>query len=98
VLQANGFLNTEREVLEVKVEPGWKQGTKVTFPRRGDVFPGRLPADIVFLIKETEHPTFRRDGADLKSVNLSIFPVCIRLNIIFVIFGLEKRMSWSSSM
>jgi DnaJ family protein B protein 4 len=27
---------TEEEILEVNVKPGWKKGTKVTFPEKGE--------------------------------------------------------------
>ena len=40
----------EDKVLAVNVKPGWKSGTKITFPKEGDQHPGRVPADIVFVI------------------------------------------------
>ena len=41
----------EDKVLTITVKPGWKSGTKVTFPKEGDQVPGRIPADIAFTIK-----------------------------------------------
>ncbi|RRT58409.1 hypothetical protein B296_00021042 [Ensete ventricosum] len=52
----------ETEVLTVEVKPGWKRGTKITFPNKGS---DRLPADIVFVIEEKPHDVYRRDGNDL---------------------------------
>ena len=40
---------TEEEVLEIKVQPGWKPGTRVTFTGKGDHLPGR-PAQVSFLL------------------------------------------------
>lgn len=42
-------LKTEEEVLEVKVQPGWKSGTRVTFQGKGDRLPGR-PAQVGMLL------------------------------------------------
>eukprot|EP00879_Flechtneria_rotunda_P001159 GHRR01001305.1.p1 GENE.GHRR01001305.1~~GHRR01001305.1.p1 ORF type:complete len:340 (+),score=72.59 GHRR01001305.1:396-1415(+) len=65
---------TEEEILEVNIKPGWKRGTKITFPEKGDERPGRRPADMVFIIDEKPHPHFKRDGDDLiihKRISLS---------------------------
>lgn len=56
---------TEGKFLTIEVKPGWKQGTKVTFPREGDQSPTTIPADIIFIIKDKDHPIFKRDGNDL---------------------------------
>ena len=61
----NRSVRTEDKVLTIDIKPGWKQGTKITFPREGDQSPTTIPADIVFIIKDKPHPTFRRDGSDL---------------------------------
>ena len=52
--------------LRVQVKPGWKAGTKVTFPREGDQHPGRVAADIIFIIRDKPHAHFKREGADLR--------------------------------
>jgi len=57
---------TEDKVLTIVIKPGWKSGTKVTFPKEGDQIPGRVPADISFIIKDKSHPKFRREGSDLR--------------------------------
>ncbi|GAB2280347.1 hypothetical protein Dimus_014984 [Dionaea muscipula] len=53
------------EVLAVDVEPGWKKGTRITFPGKGHHEPGLQPGDIVFVIEEKPHPIFKRNGNDL---------------------------------
>eukprot|EP00123_Amoebidium_parasiticum_P010148 comp19921_c0_seq1/m.24180 comp19921_c0_seq1/g.24180 ORF comp19921_c0_seq1/g.24180 comp19921_c0_seq1/m.24180 type:complete len:360 (-) comp19921_c0_seq1:378-1457(-) len=58
-------VRTEQKILEVNVKPGWKSGTKITFAKEGDQYPGRIPADIVFIIKEREHSRFQREGNNL---------------------------------
>lgn len=49
----------EDKVLTINIKPGWKSGTKITFPKEGDQHPGRVPADIVFVIKDKHHPKFK---------------------------------------
>lgn len=48
------FAQTD-EILEIQVRPGWKKGTKITFPEKGDERPGIIPADIVFVLDERPH-------------------------------------------
>lgn len=58
----------EDKVLTINIKPGWKSGTKITFPKEGDQHPGRVPADIVFVIKDKPHPRFKREGSDIRYV------------------------------
>jgi DnaJ-class molecular chaperone len=55
-------------VLTINVKPGWKSGTKITFQREGDQAPNKIPADIVFIIRDKPHQHFRREGSDLRHV------------------------------
>merc|ERR1719410_1370485 len=62
----DGRVSSEDKVLKINVKPGWKSGTKVTFSQEGDRVPGKIPADIAFIIKDKPHPIFTRDGVDIK--------------------------------
>ncbi|PKI18357.1 hypothetical protein CRG98_049369, partial [Punica granatum] len=53
------------EFLAIDVKPGWKKGTKLTFPEKGSEQPGRIAADLIFIIDEKPHKTFTREGNDL---------------------------------
>ena len=64
----DGIAAMEEKVLCVDVKPGWKAGTKITFPQEGNQFPGKVPADIVFKVTEKPHPVFTRRGNDLACV------------------------------
>lgn len=66
VIGTNGQPSTEEKVLTIDVKPGWKAGTKITFPKEGDQRPNNIPADIVFIIKDKPHGTFKRDGSDIR--------------------------------
>lgn len=56
----------EEKVLNITVKPGWKAGTKITFQQEGDQTPGKIPADIVFIIRDKPHSVFKREGSDLR--------------------------------
>lgn len=56
----------EDKVLTINVKPGWKAGTKITFPKEGDQSPNREAADIVFVIRDKHHAVFTRDGNDIR--------------------------------
>lgn len=58
----------DKKLFEVKVEPGFKKGTKIRFEREGGVVEGYPPnvlADMVFVLDEKPHVRFERSGADL---------------------------------
>lgn len=65
-IDSNGMPAKEEKVLNINVKPGWKAGTKITFQREGDQSPGKIPADIVFIIRDKPHATFKRDGSDIR--------------------------------
>uniref|UniRef100_A0A453GUR6 J domain-containing protein n=1 Tax=Aegilops tauschii subsp. strangulata TaxID=200361 RepID=A0A453GUR6_AEGTS len=65
VVDSSGRMKTESEVLSIEVKPGWKKGTKITFPGKGNQQWNQLPADLVFAIDERPHHMYRRDGKDL---------------------------------
>jgi len=66
VAQADGSMRKEEKILTIVVKPGWKAGTKITFPKEGDQLPGKIPADIVFIIRDKPHDVFKREGSDIK--------------------------------
>ncbi|KAL3988799.1 nuclear receptor-binding factor 2 [Sarotherodon galilaeus] len=66
-------MRTEDKILTIEIKRGWKEGTKITFPREGDESPNTIPADIVFVIKDKPHPHFRREGSNI------VYPVRVSL-------------------
>ncbi|XP_022775988.1 dnaJ homolog subfamily B member 1-like [Durio zibethinus] len=60
-----GKPQTVEEILKIDIEPGWKKGTKITFPEKGNHEPGVTPADLIFVVDEKPHAIFKRDGNDL---------------------------------
>ncbi|XP_008414307.1 dnaJ homolog subfamily B member 1-like [Poecilia reticulata] len=58
-------MRKEDKILTVNIKRGWKEGTKITFPKEGDETPTNIPADVVFVVKDKPHPVFRRDGSDI---------------------------------
>lgn len=65
VQQMDGSIIQEEKILNVEVKRGWKAGTKITFPKEGDRFINKTPADVIFTIKDRPHMIFNRDGNDL---------------------------------
>ena len=65
IMSETGQERQEDKILTVEVKPGWKAGTKITFPQEGNQRPGVVPADIVFVVQEKSHTTLRRDGNDI---------------------------------
>lgn len=74
----------EDKILEVQIKKGWKEGTKITFPKEGDEMPTNIPADVVFVLKDKPHAVFRRDGSDI------IYPAKISLRDVSCWFFLSS--------
>ena len=81
-VMSNNQIVNQPKMLTVEVKPGWKEGTKVTFPEEGDQMPNVTPADVVFVIKDKPHPVFKRDGSDIRyKANISLCEVRINKNM-----------------
>lgn len=66
IIGPDGVRRKEDKVLAITVKPGWKAGTKITFPREGDQTTGKIPADIVFIIRDKPHTLFKRENCDIR--------------------------------
>ncbi|KAM8821603.1 dnaJ homolog subfamily B member 13 [Eudromia elegans] len=66
VMNEDGQSTSIRDkILTIDVQPGWKQGTRITFEKEGDQGPNIIPADITFVVQEKPHPRFKREGDNL---------------------------------
>ncbi|CAL5183485.1 unnamed protein product [Lathyrus oleraceus] len=65
IAYASGKTQPVEEILTIEIQPGWKKGTKITFPEKGNEQPNVIAADIVFIIDEKPHSVFTREGNDL---------------------------------
>ncbi|KAK7922656.1 hypothetical protein WMY93_009558 [Mugilogobius chulae] len=61
VMNDNGCTSSIRDkMLTVTVKPGWKEGTRITFPEEGDQGPNNIAADMVFIVRQKPHSLFKR--------------------------------------
>lgn len=61
----NDELIEDSKTFQIKVKPGWKEGTKITFERDGNESRTQEAGDVVFVIKQESHDQYKRDGANL---------------------------------
>jgi len=65
---------SEREILEVHIQKGSPDGHKMQFREMADEHPDADTGDVIFVVKEKEHPEIKRKGADLfieRNISLS---------------------------
>jgi DnaJ family protein A protein 2 len=65
---------SEKKTIEVEIKQGMKHGAKIKLKGEADQSPGKQSGDVVLVLQQKEHVTFRRDGNDLwieKSIELS---------------------------
>jgi len=55
----------ETKEFKIPIRPGTMEGTKITYERSGNVVPGYPPQDVIFVIKQLNHPIYTRDHDDL---------------------------------
>jgi DnaJ-class molecular chaperone len=55
----------EEKLVNVIVDKGCPSGTTITFANEGDVHAGRMPADVIFVIRDKPHGIFRRESANI---------------------------------
>lgn len=56
---------TTEEILTINIKPGWKKGTKITFPEKGNEHHNQKAEDLIFIVDEKPHNVFKREGNDL---------------------------------
>jgi len=54
-----------REELEVHIQKGATDAQKIVFHEKADELPGAETGDVIFVLKQRDHPEFKRKGADL---------------------------------
>ncbi|KAL8170745.1 LOW QUALITY PROTEIN: hypothetical protein V2J09_022549, partial [Rumex salicifolius] len=58
----------ETDIVTIEIKPGWKKGTKITFPDKGGNNNNnneQLPVDLIFIVDEKKHDVYKRDANDL---------------------------------
>lgn len=55
------IIRMDEKIITMDVAAGSKDGTKIVVPSAGDVKPGIIPGDVIFVIRERQHPCFTRD-------------------------------------
>ncbi|KAG4971442.1 hypothetical protein JHK82_037109 [Glycine max] len=65
IVDASGKTLPVEEILTIEIKRGWKRGTKIMFPEKGNEQSNVIASDLVFVIDEKPHPVFTRDGNDL---------------------------------
>jgi len=55
----------EKLIKEIKIERGINPDETIIFKGQSDEYPGKKTGDIIFVIKEKRHPTFKRKGSNL---------------------------------
>ncbi|PWN28162.1 putative YDJ1-mitochondrial and ER import protein [Jaminaea rosea] len=58
-------VNSERKVLEVRIEKGMENGQQITFKEEADQAPGIVPGDVIIVVDVKPHDRFQRKGNDL---------------------------------
>lgn len=74
----------DRKIIECHITPGMKDGERITFHGEGDQAPEIEPGDIIVVLDEQEHHTFKRKGSNLhmkKNIELADALCGFRCNI-----------------
>jgi len=81
----------QKKMLELYIPPGSREGERIVLKGEADQYPDQEPGDIVFVLSEMPHKTFRRAGADLAaSVEITLAEALIGFNRV-VITHLDGR-------
>jgi DnaJ homolog subfamily A member 2 len=60
-------LTEEKKLLEFWIDRGMEDGDRITLKGEADQEPEKETGDVVFVLKEKDHPVFTRMGPDLKA-------------------------------
>lgn len=80
-----------KKFLTLNIEPGVTSGTRFCFKEEGDRSPITIPADIIFIIADKPHNTFRRENLNNLVYTHQIDLCQALVGFEFVINSLDKR-------
>lgn len=86
-----GQFKEEEKVLELKLQNGVKDGTKVTFEREGDRLLNTIPSDIIFKIHIKQHDIFILEKSNLIMKKSIPLVQALRGDMTFDIKTLDQR-------
>eukprot|EP01133_Synstelium_polycarpum_P013447 gene13447-15849_t len=85
-----------KKIVQVQVEKGTKDGQKMVISGEGSEYPGQQTGDVVIIVREKPHATFKRVGNDLfmaKKIKL-----CDSLaGVSFVVTSISGKPLWINS-
>lgn len=74
----------EEKIVKFEVPAGAKDGTRVIIPSAGNIKPGTIPGDVIFVIRERKHTSFSRDEENnlIHNVNITLREALTGCNIV----------------
>jgi DnaJ family protein B protein 4 len=57
----------EAKIIEIKIKPGWKPGTKITYPKEGDYKDG-MRQTLRLILTDKPNPVFKREDNNLRAI------------------------------
>ena len=60
-----GMTEEEEIQLTVDILPGMRDGDQIKFDQVADEAVGHIPGDLIFVVKQVQHPLFKREGDNL---------------------------------
>lgn len=85
IILPDGNYKKDDKYVTINVRPGWKSGTKITFQKEGDQCPGKVPADIIFVLRDKPHSLYKREGSDLRMM----VPITLKQALCGVVFDVK---------
>ena len=83
-LDSRGQQVLDEKQIVVTIKPGYKKGTKIKYAGEGDDL-GDGPQDLEFVLDESPHPTFTRQGNDLHTT--------LKLSLMEAMAGFERKIN-----
>jgi hypothetical protein len=86
------IVRTDEKIVRMDVPAGSKDGTKIVVPSAGDKKPGLIPGDVIFVIRERQHPCFTRDDENnlIYKVEITLREALTGCNIIIPLLNGES--------
>lgn len=74
--------STETMIMKVEIPKGVQEGHKIFFKGKGHHLPGKSPGDIIFIIMQKTHSTFKRtnDNGLYMEKNITLYDALIGIN------------------
>tara|TARA_B100002019_G_C21198646_1_gene562765 strand:+ start:349 stop:1233 length:885 start_codon:yes stop_codon:yes gene_type:complete len=86
------IIRRELEIFKINIIPGWKNGTKITYKNKADIYHNMKQGDLIITIKEKNNKNLIREGNNIIfNKNISLLESLVGIDFFITLLNGKKK-------